>query len=35
LLEEKEKWTCAQCGGIISLHDSACSECGRELESVT
>ena len=35
LLEEKEKWTCAQCGGVISLHDHACSECGMELESVT
>ena len=31
LLEEKEKWTCAQCGGVISLHDRACSECGDEL----
>ena len=27
LLEEKEKWTCPDCGGVISLHDRACSEC--------
>lgn len=30
LLEERQKWTCA-CGGAISLHDAACSECGAEL----
>lgn len=29
LLEEKQKWTCAVCGGVISLHDRVCSECGR------
>jgi hypothetical protein len=28
--EEREKWTCAECGGVISLHDRACSECGKE-----
>jgi hypothetical protein len=27
-LEESEKWTCAVCGGVISLHDGVCSECG-------
>jgi len=32
LLEEKEKWTCSHCGGVISLHDRACSECGQEIE---
>jgi transposase len=31
LSEEKEKWTCSNCGGIISLHDRACSECGKEI----
>lgn len=30
LLEEREKWTCRHCGGVISLHDRACSECGNE-----
>ena len=34
LLEEKEKWTCSQCGGVISLHDRACSECGHALEKI-
>lgn len=24
---QKEKFTCSTCGGIISLHDSECSEC--------
>jgi hypothetical protein len=29
LLEEKERWTCSHCGGVISLHDRVCSECGK------
>ena len=24
---EKERWICKQCGGVISLHDSFCSDC--------
>ena len=32
LLKEKQKWTCTQCGGVISLHDRVCSECGKEIE---
>ena len=28
--QQKEKYTCSGCGGIISLHDRACSECGKE-----
>lgn len=24
---QKEKYTCRQCGGVISIHDSSCSEC--------
>jgi len=32
LLEEKEKWTCSHCGGVISLHDRACSECRKGME---
>jgi len=31
LLEEKEKWTCTYCGGIISLHDRVCPECGKPM----
>ena len=31
LVEEKEKWTCSRCGGVISLHDRACSECGQTI----
>ena len=30
--EEKQKWTCAQCGGAICLHDRLCCECGKEME---
>lgn len=25
--KEKIKWTCRKCGGIISLHDTECSDC--------
>lgn len=25
--QQQEKYTCPKCGGIISLHDSECSEC--------
>ncbi|MHC1785389.1 MAG: DUF3795 domain-containing protein [Anaerolineaceae bacterium] len=28
LLEEMEIWKCVQCGGLVSLHDRVCSECG-------
>jgi len=28
LSEEREKWTCPDCGGIVSLHDRVCSDCG-------
>jgi hypothetical protein len=31
LAEELPKWTC-NCGGIISLHDGVCSECGKKLQ---
>ena len=24
---EKVKWTCKKCNGVISLHDGVCSEC--------
>lgn len=27
LRQEKKKWTCPKCKGIISLHDKFCSEC--------
>jgi hypothetical protein len=26
---ERTRWRCSECGGIISLHDKACSECGK------
>lgn len=27
MVKEKEIWTCKKCNGIISVHDSVCSEC--------
>lgn len=27
--QQKAKYTCPACGGIISLHDLECSECGK------
>jgi hypothetical protein len=29
LAEERARWTCADCGGVISLHDGVCSDCGK------
>lgn len=26
---QKQKYTCPECGGTISLHDRECSECGK------
>jgi DNA-directed RNA polymerase subunit RPC12/RpoP len=34
LWEEKQKWACARCGGVISIHDRVCSTCGREIDDV-
>jgi hypothetical protein len=31
LMEEKEKWTCSHCRGVISLHARACSECSQTI----
>lgn len=27
MVQQKEKYTCPKCGGIISIHDRKCSEC--------
>ncbi|PKM95963.1 MAG: hypothetical protein CVU84_03955 [Firmicutes bacterium HGW-Firmicutes-1] len=35
MLMEKELWTCKKCSGIISLHDSECSECHLKIRSST
>lgn len=26
--QDRRRWTCRRCGGVISLHDQECSECG-------
>lgn len=30
--KQKEKYTCPQCDGIISIHDRECSECLKKIE---
>lgn len=30
LKQEKERWTCAKCGGIICVHTGMCSGCGEK-----
>lgn len=32
LENEKEKWTCSNCDGIISLHDRFCNECKKSID---
>jgi len=29
LQREKERWTCSDCGRIISVHDGICYGCGK------
>jgi len=29
--DEKTRWTCKKCGGIICVHKHCCSECGKPL----
>ena len=31
MAEQKERFTCPVCGGIISLHDRECSECDNKI----
>ncbi len=35
LLHEKKRWTCADCNGVISLHDKQCSKCGKTDDSTS
>lgn len=29
--KEAQRWRCPDCGGILSLHDKDCSECGKKI----
>ena len=28
--EEEKKWKCANCGGVVSIHDLTCYDCGQK-----
>ncbi|MDL2206348.1 DUF3795 domain-containing protein [Eubacteriales bacterium OttesenSCG-928-N13] len=30
LKEQSQAWTCASCGGVISVHDGLCSKCKKQ-----
>lgn len=32
MIQQKEKYICPKCGGIISLHDRECSECQEKVK---
>lgn len=32
LEQDREKWICSKCGGVFSMHDGICSECGNEVK---
>ena len=32
MLEDKMNWECSSCGGIISIQEHCCSECGLKKE---
>lgn len=29
---DRGRWTCKSCGGVVSLHDRECSECGEKAD---
>lgn len=31
--QQKGKYTCLKCGGIISIHDRECSECQEKMDN--
>ncbi len=31
LASQKEKWSCPDCGGVVSVHNGVCSGCGRRM----
>ena len=33
MAQQKQLFTCPDCGGVISLHDAECSACGQKLET--
>ncbi|MCO7123976.1 DUF3795 domain-containing protein [Ihubacter massiliensis] len=33
--QQKEKYICSKCGGIISIHDRECSECQEKMDDET
>lgn len=34
LAAQKEKWTCRECGGVISVHTGVCGKCGKAYTSL-
>ena len=30
--QQKEKYTCTKCSGIISIHDRGCNECQEKMK---
>lgn len=32
MAQQKQQFSCPDCGGVISLHDAECSECGQKPE---
>ncbi|EDS72755.1 hypothetical protein ANASTE_00465 [Anaerofustis stercorihominis DSM 17244] len=34
ILEQREKYKCSECKGIISIHDRVCSECNKDYNEI-
>lgn len=30
---ERQKWTCGRCGGVVSVHDKICSDCSFDFKN--
>ena len=35
LREQKARWTCKECGGVVSVNDGVCSGCGKKYSRET
>jgi ribosomal protein S27AE len=35
MAQQKDKYTCSKCGGIISIHDRECSECQEKMNETS
>lgn len=35
LRRQKERWSCGQCGGVVSVHTGLCRDCGKQYDAAS